>query len=54
MKVVGDETTLWSSITSLGKIIKKSNVLFVQEKCRKLAQAITSRNFVVRNQSMCN
>jgi CRISPR/Cas system CMR-associated protein Cmr1 (group 7 of RAMP superfamily) len=31
VKVAGDEAVLWSSTTSLGKIIKKSNVLFVQE-----------------------
>jgi hypothetical protein len=40
VKVVGDEAILQSLTTSLSKIIKKSNVLSVQKKCRMLQQAM--------------
>jgi hypothetical protein len=36
VKVVSDEAILWSLTTSLGKTIKKSNVLSIQEKCKML------------------
>jgi hypothetical protein len=49
VKVVGDEAILRSSKMSLAKIIKKSDVLSVQEECRMLAQVITNRNYVVCN-----
>jgi hypothetical protein len=38
MKVVGDEVTLQSSTTSLNKTITNSDVLFIQEDCKMLAQ----------------
>jgi hypothetical protein len=38
VEVASDEATLQSSKVNLGKIIKKSNVLSVQEECRMLAQ----------------
>jgi hypothetical protein len=37
VKIVGGEVGLRSSIVGLGKTIKKSNVLFVQEECIILA-----------------
>ncbi len=40
VKVVVDEAGLWYSIVGFGKIIKKSNVLYVQKKCRMLAQTM--------------
>lgn len=45
MKVVSDETTLHSSITSLSKFIKKSNVLSIEEKCKMLAQLMCQPTF---------
>ncbi len=40
MKIVGDETTLWVSNTSLEKSIKKSDVRSIQEEWKMLNQAM--------------
>jgi hypothetical protein len=40
MKVFGDETTLRFSTISLGMIIIKSNVLFIEKKCKMLVQSM--------------
>jgi hypothetical protein len=45
MKVVGDEVTLRFSITSLGKFIRKSDVLSIEEKRKMLAQLMCQPTF---------
>jgi len=40
MKIVGDETTLWVSNTSLKKSIKKSDVHYIQKEWKMFNQAM--------------
>jgi hypothetical protein len=40
VKVVSDETILWMSIVGFGKFIHKSNVLYIEEEQRMLAEVV--------------
>jgi hypothetical protein len=40
VKIVGDEATLRASITSLGKSIKKSNILSIEKEKKMLVQSM--------------
>jgi hypothetical protein len=48
VKVVGDETTLQASTTNLGKSIKKSNVMSIEEEKKMLMQQMCQPTSPIR------
>jgi hypothetical protein len=45
VKVIGNETTFWTLTSSLGKSIKKSNILSIEKERRMSAKAMCQPTF---------